>query len=95
MNTEINRKWFWVPKVVPSTGDVDTVRGICGPTQVKARGSFETSVALYKNRRRSMADSGNLSEYRSLNVVVAQPKNCPLGVNSAIKLKNVTSLIRQ
>ena len=28
---------------------------------------------------------------RSLNVIVAQPKTCPLGVNTTIELKNITT----
>jgi len=29
--------------------------------------------------------------YRSLNVIVAQSKNCPFGVNTTIELKNITT----
>jgi len=29
--------------------------------------------------------------YRSLNVIVAQNKNCPFGVNTTIELKNITA----
>ena len=57
-------------------------------TELQCRHFSVESMAT--DYRKSFLKALIFGTYRSLNAVVAQPKNCPFGVNTTIGLKNIT-----
>ena len=44
-----------------------------------------------KRRFLLIKEATNRTAYRSLNAIVAQPKNCPFGFNTTNELENITT----